>query len=120
MKKVIVLLLYFFCCTSFAFAPTPDNTFSSPSVCQAVNPWPATNVDVFCGQFEEAAYCHCGQVFPGHYDWCKNILTMSGIYKKMLDMYKTVEGACKHDHGEVDEPTCIAQWKFYLASCRMP
>lgn len=116
MKKIIILIASLFCCVSFA-ASTQVPTFAN---CTPANPWPDTepgfDKNQFCNQFQAAALCHCEASYPAGY--C-NKIGIAGIYKIMIGRYGSISEACHEAHGEVDEPTCNAEWTYYLKNCPM-
>lgn len=105
MKKFWVMLLSLICCSAFA------------SSCPRVVPWPPNNIPTFCNQFEEAGYCHCAlSGLP--YGYCRD-LKLSGIYKRMLILYHSIENACADPkvQDDVTPQVCVAEWKYYLTYC---
>ncbi|MBA2648657.1 MAG: hypothetical protein H0U75_03480 [Legionella sp.] len=59
----------------------------------------------FCTSFKSVAECHC----PLPKAMCQNMET---LYQRMIQIYGTVEGACRSQH-DTDIQTCIDDWKCY-------
>jgi len=97
MKWIAVLLLSFLSFSTFA----ANHDLACGQALPASDPH-------FCASFKSVAVCHCTEsgIPAGK---CQN---MNNIYQLMINLYKTVENACAHQH-DTSVQICIDDWKCY-------
>lgn len=94
-KKMIILFVSLCSLSSFAM------TKACPPALPTSNPG-------FCSSFVAAATCYCSNSLPE-----RMCMDMSKIYKRMIDMFGTIDRACNFQR-ETTPQACIDDWSCYL------
>ncbi len=111
MIKKLIICIYFFSVTCFAFSTTNsqnselNNMLASANDCGQAS---ATSDPNFCTSFKAVAQCHCtSSGLPK--SMCQD---MSLLYSRMVSIFGSIQHACEYQK-DTSTQNCVNDWGCY-------